>query len=155
MLDLIDRKIAAELMMDATQPIARIADKVGLSQTPCWKRVQRLEASGVLTRRVSLGDPQKLGLGLSVFVGIKAADHGPEWKARFLAHLNAQPWVMEIWRVAGDQDWMLRLALPDMAAYDAFYVALTDAVPVAGFSSTFGLERVHHTTALPVDVTTR
>lgn len=154
-LDLIDRKIAAELMADATQPLARIAAKVGLSQTPCWKRVQRLESSGVLTGRVALGDAQKLGLALTVFLAVKAPDHGAEWRGGFLTHLAAEPAVVEIWRVAGEYDWMLRLAMPDMAAFDAFHAALTTAVPVAGMSSTFALERVRHTTALPVDVTSR
>ena len=94
-LDLIDRKIVAALMEDATLPIAQIADRVGLSQTPCWKRIQKLEAMGVLTGRVALADPGKLGFGLSVFVGIEAADHSAEWRDSFMAAIDSLPEVME------------------------------------------------------------
>ena len=90
-LDLIDRKIVAELMADATQPVARIADRAGLSQTPCWKRIQKLEANGVLTARVALADPAKLGFGLTVFVGIEAPDHSAAWREAFLAAVNSIP----------------------------------------------------------------
>lgn len=123
-LDLIDRKIVALLMEDATTPIARIADKVGLSQTPCWKRIQRLEGAGVLTRRVALADPAKLGLGLTVFVGIEAPDHSTAWRESFASAIDALPQVMEAWRMAGEIDYLLRVAVADMAAYDHFYKAL-------------------------------
>ena len=93
-LDLIDRKIVAELMRDATMPIAQIADKAGLSQTPCWKRIQKLEASGVLTGRVALADPGRLGFGLTVFVGVEAPDHSAEWRESFAAAVAAIPEVM-------------------------------------------------------------
>ena len=154
-LDLIDRKIVAELMEDATTPIAQIADRVGLSQTPCWKRIQKLEASGVLTRRVALADPVLLGFGLTVFVGIEAADHGPEWRAAFAQALAGLPAVMEAWRMAGDVDYLLRVAVPDMDAYDSFYRALTDAVPIKNFTSQFAMERLRYTTAYPVNTRDR
>ena len=93
-LDLIDRKIVAALMQDATQPIAQIADRVGLSQTPCWKRIQKLESTGVLIGRVALADPAKLGFGLTVFVGIDAADHDAAWRDAFLAAIKKFPEVM-------------------------------------------------------------
>ncbi|WP_411839099.1 Lrp/AsnC family transcriptional regulator [Paracoccus sp. ME4] len=154
-LDLIDRKIVAALMADATMPIAQIADKVGLSQTPCWKRIQKLEASGVLTGRVALADPARLGFGLTVFVGIEAPDHGPEWRADFTRAVDTLPEVMEAWRMAGDIDYLLRVAVPDMAAYDRFYRLLTDAVPIKNVTSQFAMERVRHTTAYPVNTRDR
>lgn len=154
-LDLIDRKIVAQLMRDATLPVAQIADRVGLSQTPCWKRIQKLEAAGVIAGRVALADPAALGVGLSVFVLLEAPDHGPEWRAAFCAALEAMPEVMEVWRVAGQRDYLLRIAAADMAAFDALYTRLTAAVPVRGFTSHVGLERIKFTTAYPVDTATR
>ncbi|MCG6112567.1 MAG: Lrp/AsnC family transcriptional regulator [Paracoccus sp.] len=154
-LDLIDRKIVAALMADATTPIAQIADKVGLSQTPCWKRIQKLEATGVLTRRVALADPAKLGFGLTVFVGIEAPDHTTEWREAFARAIDALPEVMEAWRMAGDIDYLLRVVVPDMAAYDRFYTALTDAVAIKTVTAQFAMERLRHTTAYPVNTRDR
>jgi len=154
-LDLIDRKIVAELMADATQPVARIADRAGLSQTPCWKRIQKLEANGVLTARVALADPAKLGFGLTVFVGIEAPDHSAAWRDAFLAAVKSIPEIMESWRMAGEMDYLLRVAVPDMAAYDALYKRLTDAVPIKNVTSHFAMERMKYTTAYPVDTRNR
>ena len=110
-LDLIDRKILAELMRDATLPVAQIAEKVGLSQTPCWKRIQKLEASGVVTRRVAMVDPKRIGFGLTVFVGIEAIDHSAEWRAAFAKATQAFPEIMEVYRMAGDMDYLLRVSV--------------------------------------------
>jgi Lrp/AsnC family transcriptional regulator len=154
-LDLIDRKIVAELMRDATLPVAQIADKVGLSQTPCWKRIQKLEASGVLTGRVSLADPEKLGFGLTVFVGIEAPDHSAEWRELFAKAVTAQPQIMEVYRMAGEMDYLLRVALRDMATFDTLYKGLTDAVPIKNVTSHFAMERMKFTTAYPLDTTNR
>lgn len=154
-LDLIDRKIVAELMRDATLPVAQIADKVGLSQTPCWKRIQKLEAAGVLTGRVALADPGKLGFGLTVFVGIEAPDHTAEWRDTFAKAVDAIPAIMEVYRMAGEMDYLLRVAVPDMAAFDLLYKRLTDAVPIKNVTSHFAMERMKFTTAYPVDTRTR
>ena len=150
-LDLIDRKIVAELMRDATLPVAQIADRVGLSQTPCWKRIQKLETSGVIEKRVALANPQELGLGLTVFVAIEAPDHGPDWRAAFAAAVEKLPEIMEVWRMAGEMDYLLRVAVSDMAAYDLLYRRLTDAVPIRNITSHFAMERLRHTTAYPID----
>jgi Lrp/AsnC family transcriptional regulator len=150
-LDLIDRKIVAALMQDASQSVATIADRVGLSQTPCWKRIQRLEATGVLTGRVSLADPRRLGFGLTVFVGLEAPDHSAEWRQAFFAATRAIPEIMEVYRMAGQVDYLLRIAVPDMMAYDAVYQRLTDAVLIKNVTSQFALERMTFTTAYPVD----
>jgi Lrp/AsnC family transcriptional regulator len=154
-LDLIDRKIVAELMRDATLPVAQIADRVGLSQTPCWKRIQKLEAAGVLQRRVALADPAAIGFGLTVFVGIEAADHSAEWRDAFAAAATAIPEVMEVYRMAGELDYLLKVAVPDMAAYDALYKRLTDAVPIKNLTSHFAMERLKFTTAYPIDTRNR
>lgn len=154
-LDLIDRKIVAELMRDATLPIAQIADKAGLSQTPCWKRIQKLEAAGVLTARVALADPAKLGFGLTVFVGIEAPDHSPDWREAFARAVDAIPEIMEVYRMAGELDYLLRVSVLDMAAFDALYKRLTDAVPIKNVTSHFAMERMKFTTAYPVDTKNR
>jgi Lrp/AsnC family transcriptional regulator len=104
---------------------------VGLSQTPAWKRIQRLEADGVIARRVALLDPERLGLGLTVFVSIETNDHSQAWLARFAEVVSAFPEVLDIFRMAGDVDYMLRVMVADMAAYDAFYKRLIAAVPLA------------------------
>jgi Lrp/AsnC family transcriptional regulator len=154
-LDLIDRKIVAELMLDATLPIAQIADRAGLSQTPCWKRIQKLEANGVLTGRVALADPSLLGFGLTVFVAIEASDHSAEWRARFAKATDAIPEIMEVYRMAGEIDYLLRIAVADMMAFDRLYKRLTDAVPIKNVTSHFSMERMKFTTAYPVDTVTR
>lgn len=154
-LDLIDRKIVAELMRDATRPIAQIADKAGLSQTPCWKRIQKLEASGVLTGRVALADPTKLGFGLTVFVGIEAPDHSSDWREAFAKATSAIPEIMEVYRMAGEIDYLMRVAVPDMLAFDLLYKRLTDAVPIKNVTSHFAMERMKFTTAYPVDTLSR
>lgn len=150
-LDLIDRKIVAELMRDATQPVAQIADKVGLSQTPCWKRIQKLEASGVLQRRVAIADPGKLGFGLAVFVGIEAPDHSVEWRDTFTRAVGSMPEILEVYRMAGEMDYLLRVAVPDMPAFDLFYRRLTDAIALRNVTSHFAMERMKFSTAYPVD----
>jgi Lrp/AsnC family transcriptional regulator len=154
-LDLIDRKIIAELMRDATLPVAQIADKVGLSQTPCWKRIQKLEATGVLTRRVALADPLRIGFDLTVFVGIEAPDHSPEWREKFAEAVATLPEIMEVHRMAGEVDYLLRVSVPDMGAYDRLYKRLTDAVPIKNVTSQFAMERMKFSTAYPIDTVHR
>lgn len=154
-LDLIDRKIVAELMRDATMPIAQIADKAGLSQTPAWKRIQKLEAAGVLTSRVALADPAKLGFGLTVFVGIEAPDHSASWRETFARAVEGIPEIMEVYRMAGELDYLLRVSVSDMATYDTLYKRLTDAVPIKNVTSHFAMERMKYTTAYPVDTRSR
>lgn len=154
-LDLIDRKIVAALMADATQSIAQIAAKVGLSQTPCWKRIQKLETAGVLTGRVALADPARIGFGLTVFVAIAAPDHGSDWREAFTAAIDRSPEVMEAYRMAGEADYLLRVAVPDMQAYDAFYRRLTETLPIRTLSAQFAMERLRHTTAYPLNTRDR
>lgn len=149
-MDEIDRKILALLQADATLSVAQLADRVGLSTTPCWKRVQKLEGQGVITRRVALVSPEAVGLGLSVFVAIEAGDHSSGWMERFAAAIAAMPEVMEAYRMAGEVDYMLRVAVADMAAYDTFYKKLIGAVAPRNVTSRFAMERMKHTTAYPL-----
>jgi Lrp/AsnC family transcriptional regulator len=150
-LDRTDRRILAVLQEDSSLAIAEVAARVGLSQTPCWRRVQRLRTDGVIERTVSLVRPEALGLGLTIFVMIEAFDHSPEWLDRFSSVVSAMPQVMEVHRMAGDIDYLLRIAVADMAAFDAFYRDLIKAVPLKNVSSHFAMERVKGTTAYPVE----
>jgi Lrp/AsnC family transcriptional regulator len=149
-MDAIDRKILAVLQADASLSVAEIGSQVGLSSTPCWKRIQRLEADGVITGRVALIDANKIGLGITVFVSIETGDHSQEWLARFAETVGAMPEVMEFYRMAGDVDYMLRVVVPDIAGYDAFYKKLIGTVPLKNVTSRFAMEKIKSTTALPI-----
>ncbi|WP_171216805.1 Lrp/AsnC family transcriptional regulator [Enterovirga aerilata] len=149
-LDRIDRQILRILQADADVPIASIADKVGLSQTPCWKRIRRLERDGIIEKRVALLNPEKIGLGITVFVSIEAPDHSEEWLATFAERVSAMPEVLEFYRMAGDVDYMLRVVVADMAAYDAFYKRLISTVSLKNVTSRFAMERIKSETAYEI-----
>lgn len=149
-MDRTDLRILAILQEDASLPVAEIASRVNLSQTPCWRRIQRLEEKGVIQRRVALVDPDAIGLGLSIFVSIETGDHSAEWLSRFAEAVSALPQVMEVYRMAGEVDYLLRIAVPNMAAYDDFYRTLIERVPLKNVTSHFAMERVKTTTAYPL-----
>ena len=149
-LDAIDRKILTVLQQDASLSVAEIGDRVGLSSTPCWKRIQRLEADGVILRRVALVDQNKIGLGISVFVSVESADHSEAWLQKFAEAVSAMPEVMEFYRMAGDVDYMLRVAVASIQDYDAFYKRLIAAIPLKNVTSRFAMEKIKSTTALPI-----
>ncbi|MDB5692137.1 MAG: Lrp/AsnC family transcriptional regulator [Alphaproteobacteria bacterium] len=149
-MDATDRKILAILQEDASLAVAEVAKRVNLSQTPCWRRIQKLEESGIIARRVALADPDKIGFGLSVFVEIETGDHSAAWLERFASAVLALPEVMEVYRMAGDVDYLLRIAASSMADYDTFYRKLIAAVPLKNVTSRFAMERVKFTTAYPV-----
>ena len=149
-MDAIDRKILAVLQQDASHSIAEIGSLVGLSSTPCWKRIQRLEAEGVISKRVALVDQDKVGLGVTVFVSIETGDHSPEWLNRFAKDVGAMPEVMEFCRMGGDVDYMLRVVVRDIQGYDAFYKRLIAAIPLKNVTSRFAMEKIKATTALPI-----
>lgn len=150
-MDSTDRKILAILQEDASVSVADIAKRVNLSQTPCWRRIQKLTESGVIRRRVALLDPDAIGFGLTVFVEIETADHSKAWLERFTAAISDMPEVMEIYRMAGDVDYLLRITVPDMAAVDTFYQRLIARVSLKNVTSRFAMERVKYTTAYPLD----
>lgn len=149
-MDEIDRSLLDILQRDATLPIVQMAERVGLSATPCWKRIQKLEAAGVITGRVAIVEPDRVGVGLSVLVSIEAGEHSREWLERFSLGVETLPEVMEAYRMAGDVDYMLRVAVADMAEYDAFYKKLIAIAPMKNVTSRFAMERLKHTTAYPL-----
>ena len=149
-MDAIDRKILAVLQEDASLSVADIGSRVGLSSTPCWKRIQRLEADGVIQRRVAIVDQDRLGLGVTVFVSVETGDHSEEWLKRFADVVSGLPEVMEFYRMAGDVDYMLRVVVPDIPGYDAFYKRLIATVPLKNVTSRFAMEKIKSTTELPI-----
>ena len=154
-MDTIDRKILALLQQDASRSVAEIGKEVGLSPTPCWKRIQRLEADGIIQRRVALVDQEKVGLGMTVFVSIETGDHSVECLDQFARAVGAMPEVMEFYRMAGDIDYMLRVVVPDMQSYDLFYKRLIAVVPLRNVTSRFAMEKIKATTALPIPTATK
>lgn len=149
-MDDFDRKILRELQVDAGLALSEVARRVGLSASPCWKRVQRLEQAGIIRRRVALLDPVKVGVGLTVFVAIRTGRHSPDWLDRFATAMQAMPEVLEVHRMSGDVDYMLRVAVADMPAYDAFYKRLIGVIPLAEVTSRFSMEAIKQSTALPI-----
>lgn len=149
-LDDLDRRILRELQADATLSIADIASRVGLSQTPCWKRIQKLEETGVIERRVAILNPEALGLGLTVLVAVEAGAHSDEWLRRFTESVSSLPEVLDLCRMAGETDYELRVVVPDMQAYDAFYKRLIELAPLRNVTSRFVMERIKATTYLPI-----
>ena len=149
-MDAIDRKILAVLQRDASLSVAEIGNRVGLSSTPCWKRIQRLEAEGVIQKRVAVVDQNKLGLGVTVFVSVETGDHSEQWLDKFANVVGAMPEVMEFYRMAGDVDYMLRVVVPDMQAYDGFYKRLIAGLSLKKVTSRFAMERIKSSTILPI-----
>ena len=149
-MDDIDRRIVAVLQNDASLSVAEVGKRVGLSSTPCWNRIQRLEAEGVILKRTAVVDQDKLGLGTTVFVSIQTGDHSKEWLAHFAEVVCAMPEVMDFYRMAGDVDYMLRVVTRDVRSYDAFYKKLIAAVPLKNVTSRFAMEKIKSTTALPI-----
>ena len=149
-MDAIDRKILAVIQEDASLSVAEIGSRVGLSSTPCWKRIQKLEAEGVIQKRVAVVDQAKIGLGITVYVSVETGDHSQEWLDRFAKTVGDMPEVMEFYRMAGDVDYMLRVVAPDIAGYDSFYKRLIATVPLKNVTSRFAMEKIKSTTALPI-----
>jgi Lrp/AsnC family transcriptional regulator len=150
-MDGFDRKILDCLQRDAGMPLSEIAEQVGLSSTPCWRRIQNLEKAGIIAERVAILDPAKLNVGVTVFVALKTGQHSQEWLEAFARHVDSIEEVMEFYRMSGDVDYMLRVVVPDIAAYDAVYKRLIGIGGLSDVSSTFAMERIKYTTALPLN----
>lgn len=150
-MDDIDRKILNLLQKDATLSTAEVAEIVGLSTTPCWRRIQILEQEGFITRRVALVDRNKINVPLDVFVAIRTNEHSFEWLDEFARIVCEFPEVVELYRMSGEIDYLMRVVVPDMAAYDVFYKKLIKKVQLTDVSSSFAMERIKYTTALPLD----
>ncbi len=150
MLDRLDRKILSILQEDATIPVAEVAKRVGLSTTPCWRRIQKLEEDGVILRRVALLDPKSVNTKVTVFVSIVTNQHSEEWLRRFAELIREFPEVVEFYRMSGQVDYLLRVVVPDIEAYDAFYKRLITKIEISDVSSAFAMEQIKYTTALPL-----
>lgn len=141
-IDRLDREILRLISADASLSLAEIAAKVGLTPTPCWKRIRRMEESGVIQRRVAVIDAAKVGLPVSVFVEVETADHSGEWLERFAGVVAGMPEIIDAWRMSGDVDYLLHVVVPDIAAYDDFYRRLIGRVKLRNVSSRFSMERL-------------
>ncbi len=150
-MDTVDKKILNLLQEDCTLSTAEIADKVGLSSTPCWRRIQNLKQNGVVRKQVSLLDRESINLHIDVFVAIKTSHHNAEWLEAFAKAVSTFPEVVEFYRMSGDIDYLMRVVVPDIKAYDSFYKRLIEKVDIQDVSSSFAMERIKYTTALPVD----
>ena len=151
MLDDMDLKILRVLQDDATRAVADIGKEVGLSTTPCWRRIQKLEEAGVIQRRVALLDPAKVNAGVTVFVSVKTDQHSIGWLERFHAAVVDFPEVVEFYRMSGEVDYLLRVVVPDIAAYDRFYKKLIAKIDISKVSSAFAMEQIKFTTSLPLE----
>ncbi len=150
-MDKTDKKILTLLQQDSAQPLSDIARKVDLSVTPCWRRIQKLEEDGIIRSRVALLDAEKLGLGMSVFVALKITEHSSEWLNNFALKISEYDEVVEFYRMSGDVDYMLRVVVKNMAAYDTFYKKLISDVSLKDVSSSFAMEEIKYTTSLPIN----
>ncbi len=149
--DEIDRKILTILQKNATMPVAELGRKVGLSTTPCWRRIQKMEEDGVIQRRVAILDPDKVNAGVSVFMAVRTSEHSGAWLRAFAAAVEEFPEVVEFYRMSGEVDYMLRVVVPDIAAYDEFYRRLIAKITLTDVSSSFSMEQIKYTTAMPLD----
>ena len=152
-IDKIDRRILEILQHDCTMPVAEIGRAVGLSTTPCWRRIQKLEENGVIRRRVALLDPNKVNAGVTVFVGISTSEHSHAWLERFHSAIQEFPEVVEFYRMSGQVDYLLRVVVPDIGSYDNFYKKLISKIELNDVSSSFAMEQIKFTTELPLDFT--
>jgi len=150
MFDEIDRGILAILQRDASQSVDQLSDQIGLSRNAVWRRIKRLEDTGVIKARVAVLDPSKIALGLSVFISIKTAKHDAKWAARFLSTVRSMPEILGAYRTAGDQDYLLHARVEDVKAYDRLYQRLIERVDLQDVSASFVMEEMKETTVLPV-----
>ena len=150
-MDRLDRKILRLLQEDTTLAVADVARKIGLSTTPCWRRIQKLEEEGVIRRRVALLDLEKVNAKVTVFVSIRTNMHSNEWLLRLSEVITQFPEVVEVYRMSGEVDYLLRVVVPDIAAYDAFYKKLIQKIEIRDVSSSFAMEQIKYTTQLPLD----
>ena len=149
-LDRIDRALLAALQVDTSISIAALGERVGLSSTPCWKRLKRLEDAGVIAQRVAVLDRRQVGLLVTVFVSLRTAQHDEKWLAQFAAAVVALPEVQEFHRMSGDVDYLLKVVTTDIDGYDRFYKRLIRTAQLAGVSSAFSMEQIKCTPALPL-----
>jgi len=148
--DAIDKMLLRSLQEDASRPVAELAERVNLSVNACWRRIKRFEEQGIIRARVALLDPEQLGLQLTAFVSVKTNQHNPQWLDEFAKGVAAIPEVVEFYRLSGDIDYLLKIRLRDINDYDRVYKALIGTAPIADVSSSFTMEEMKYTTAIPV-----
>lgn len=149
-IDAIDKRILRLLQQDLTLSVSHIAEQVGLSTTPCWRRIQQLEKKGIIKQRVALVDQELVGLGMTVFVQVKAAKHDDKWLNHFAAHARLLEEVVEFYRMSGEYDYMLKVVVADLKEFDKFYKRLVTGVDLSDVTSSFAMEQIKYTTVLPV-----
>jgi Lrp/AsnC family transcriptional regulator len=153
MLDKIDRTLLNMLQQDCTLSLQTLADAVNLTSTPCWKRLKRLEEEGIIRARVALLDNERLGLGLTAFVLLKTQQHNRDWYQTFTRVVSDMPEVLAFYRMAGEYDYLMQVQVADMKSYDDFYKRLVNGIPgLVDVTSSFAMERIKHTTALPLSL---
>lgn len=145
-----DRRILRVLQEDNSLSVSDVARRVGLSASPCWKRINKLRAEGVIRREVAVLDPDRLGFGLTVFMVVRTGEHSGDWLRRFAEFVAAMPEVQEFHRMAGEVDYLIKVVVPDMRRFDAFYKRLVETMPLAEVTSRFSMETIKQTTALPI-----
>ena len=146
-----DKAILEALQQDATMTVSDLAAAIGLSKSACWRRIQNLEASGIIGARVTLLNQQALGLNLTVYAAVKTHEHTKAWFDQFHAVTTAMPNVMEVHRMSGDVDYLIRAVVPDMQRYDEMYKEMIPRINLFDVSSSFSMETIKYTTALPLD----
>lgn len=151
--DSIDLQLLAILQSDVSLSIEELAGRVGLTKTPCWRRIQKLEQSGVILRKVALLDATKFDLGVSVFVQVKTSQHNAEWLQSFSGVMASFPEVVEFYRMSGEYDYLLRVVVKDIASYDRFYKRFIEATSLNDVTSNFAMEQIKYSTELPLEFT--
>ncbi|TCV02592.1 AsnC family transcriptional regulator [Paracandidimonas soli] len=151
MLDKIDKLILLHLQRDASLSLQQLSELVHLSPTPCWRRVQKLEQDGYIRARVALLEPRKLNVGVTVFVAIRTTEHNDQWMQKLCDVVKDIPEIVEFYRMSGDTDYLMRVVVPNVEGYDNIYKRLVSRLDFAGISSSFAMEQIKYTTALPLD----
>lgn len=149
-MDEADKAILRLLQRDVSVSLNEIAEQVGLSTTPCWRRIQQMEAQGIIQKRVALLNADKVGLGMTVFVQVKAGKHDATWLKTFATHASALEEIVEFYRMSGEYDYMLKVVVADMKAFDVFYKKLVAGVELSDVTSSFAMEQIKYTTVLPI-----
>jgi Lrp/AsnC family transcriptional regulator len=152
-IDAVDKVLLKLLQEDAQMPLNQLAEAVNLSPTPCWRRIQRLRDSGVISKQVVLVNPSKVNVGVTVFMAVRTNQHNQRWFDKFRAAVEVIPEVVEFYRMSGEVDYLLRVVVPDIAAFDQVYQRLIKQVELFDVSSSFAMEEIKFTTALPLDYT--
>ena len=150
MLDELDRKLLTLLQKDATQTVAELGERVGLSTTPCWKRIKRLEDEGFIERKVAIVNRAKVGVPVTVFVSIRTNQHDEKWLTDFAAQVSRMPEVVELYRMSGEVDYLMKVVTTDIEGYDRFYKRLIKAVKLTDVASTFAMEQIKYSTEMPI-----